>query len=446
MGLADFALDRRSLLAGLGATGLVGRSTVPSGAGGSDGFVRRDGTRFVRDGEPYRYVGANAWYLAWLGSATRYGDRARLARELDRLRAIGVSNVRLLAGAEESPVKNSIKPGFELANGTLNTGLLEGLDLAMAELGKRDMTAVLYLTNFWEWSGGMMSRLYWATGRYKDMNDPADPWPAFPDATSAFYANEAAVTRFFGYVRMLVTRTNSVTGTAYRDDPTLMAWQLANEPRPGASPAVMQTILRAYYEWIDASAALIRSLDPNHLVSLGMEGTIATNGSTEIVARAHRNIDYFTAHVWPLNWGWVDGKNLSGTWDAGMANVIDYIDTHVRFAGKAGKPLVFEEFGFPRDGEFYDPSVPTTFRQRYYRLIYAAAEASLAAGGPVQGTNFWAWSGEARAQHPDHRFHSGDTQYMGDPPHEPQGWYGTFDTDEAMKAVIHEHAIAFATA
>lgn len=445
MALRDFALDRRSLLAGIGAAGLAGGAAVAKDSG--DRFVRREGVRFTRGGRPYRYAGANAWYLAWLGSDTKYGDRARLGRELDRLKAIGVGNVRLLAGAEESPVRNSIKPGFETQDGTLNTALLEGLDRAMAELGKRDMTAVLYLTNNWEWSGGMMSRLYWETGKYKNMNDPADPWPAFPDAASAFYANEPAVKRFFGYVRMLVTRTNSVTGRAYRDDPALMAWQLANEPRPGVSPAVMQAILPAYYKWIDDSAALIRSLDPNHLVSLGLEGTIATGGNTEIVARAHRNIDYMTAHVWPLNWGWVNGKDLAGTWDAGKAKVVDYIDTHVRLAREAGKPLVFEEFGFPRDGELYDPSVPTTFRQRYYRLIYSAAEASLAAGGPVQGTNFWAWNGEARAQHPDHHFVAGvDTQYMGDPPHEPQGWYGNFDSDTEMLAIIRQHAKAFATA
>ena len=440
----DFTLDRRSLLAGIGATSLAGCATLQPG--GSDRFVRREGMGFTRGGRPYRYTGANAWYLAWLGSDTQYGDRARLGRELDRLQRIGVRNVRLLAGAEESPVRNSIRPGFEVQDGTLDTALLEGLDHAMAELGKRDMTAVLYLTNFWEWSGGMMSRLYWETGRYKDMNDPADPWPAFPDAASAFYANPAAVERFSGYVRKLIGRRNSVSGVTYRDDPTLMAWQLANEPRPGVSPAVMQPILPAYYEWIDGSAALIRSLDPNHLVSLGMEGTIATNGNADIVARAHRNIDYMTAHIWPLNWGWVEGKNLAGTWDGGKAKVLAYIDTHVRLAHEADKPLVFEEFGFPRDRELYDPSVATTFRQRYYRLIYGAAEASLAASGPVQGTNFWAWNGEARAQHPDHRFHEGDTQYMGDPPHEPQGWYGNFDSDAEMMTIIRNHANAFATA
>jgi len=90
--------------------------------------------------------------------------------------------------------------------------------------------------------------------------------------------------------------------------------------------------------------------------------------------------------------------------------------------------------------------VPTTFRRRYYRLIYGAAEASLAGGGPVQGTNFWAWNGEARAQHADHRFVAGsDTRYMGDPPHEPQGWYGNFDSDSEMLTIVQEHAKAFAT-
>ena len=76
---------------------------------------------------------------------------------------MGVANLRVLAGAEESPVKNTIKPGFELPDGTLNQALLVGLDHAMAELAKRGMTAVLYLTNFWEWSGGMMTCLFWAT-------------------------------------------------------------------------------------------------------------------------------------------------------------------------------------------------------------------------------------------------------------------------------------------
>ena len=224
-----------------------------------------------------------------------------------------------------------------------------------------------------------------------------------------------------------------------------MAWQLCNEPRPGVSPDVMAHILPAYYKWIDDCAALIRSLDKNHLVSLGMEGTIATNGDTAIVERAHQNIDYTTAHIWPLNWGWVDGKNLAGTWESGKAKVEAYLQTHIDVAARLGKPLVIEEFGFPRDGELYDPAAPTTFREQFYGLIYAAADANRKTGGPVQGTNFWAWNGEARAAHPDHKFKDGDLSYMGDPPHEPQGWYGNFDSDTNMLDVIRNHAKRFSS-
>ena len=440
-------VSRRTLLAGIGAAGLVScKGDLGAATVGTDSFVRREGMRFTRGGEPYRFVGANAWYLAWLGADAQYGDRARLSRELDRLKAMGVTNLRIMASGEEGPVRNSIQPGFVNAAGEHNAALLEGLDHAMAEIGKRGMLAVLCLGNFWEWSGGMMNRLAWATGEWTDMNDPAQPWPAFPDAASKFYSNDQAKAGYYDWVRTVVSRVNSVTGVPYAEDPAIMAWQHANEPRPGGSAEGIEAALPHYYEWIDTTAALIRELDPNHLVSLGHEGTQGANGREDIVVRAHRNIDYTTAHIWPLNWGWVDGKDLEGTWPAGKEKVDDYIATAMRLARDAGKPLTFEEFGFPRDGEFYGPDVPTTFRQRYYRTIYAAAEASLASGGPVQGSNFWAWNGEARAKHPDFRYQNGDNAYMGDPMHEPQGWYGIFDSDAEMIAIVREHARSFATA
>jgi mannan endo-1,4-beta-mannosidase len=434
-------IDRRTVLGALAATAMTGAAAAAPPAG--RGFIQRAGTGFVRDGRPWRHTGANAWYLAWLG-ADPVAGRARLTRELDRLQAMGVTNLRLLAGAEQGPLRASVTPGFVDRDGRPNTELLIGLDHALAEIARRRMTAVLYLTNYWEWSGGMMTRLWYQTGRYLDNNDPAHPWPAFPDAAAQFYGDSAAVSGFFDWVRAVVGRVNTVTGQAYRDDRAIMAWQLCNEPRPGVSPQVMARVLPAYYAWIDASAALIRTLDPNHMVSLGMEGTIASAGREDVVMRAHRSIDYLTAHVWPLNWGWVDGKDLAGTWEAGRVRVDTYLATHIRIAQQLDKPLVIEEFGFPRDGEAYDPQVPTTYRERYYRLIYAAAQHSLDTGGPIAGTNFWAWNGEGRALHADHRWQAGDP-LLGDPPHEPQGWYGNFDSDSAMIALISDHAARFAT-
>lgn len=434
--------DRRTALAGLAggaalfATG--GCAEAPASSGPA--FVRREGLHLMRGDGLYRIAGANMWYAAWLGADAEFGDRARLGRELDRLRALGLDNLRIMAAAEEGPLRNSIKPGFSAPDGTPNEALLAGLDYAVAEIARRGMTAVMCLGNFWEWSGGFGTWLYRVTGEYMDMNDPAHPWPAYPDATGAFYANPEAVDLYRGWVRSIVTRTNSITGGRYIDDPAVMCWQLANEPRPGGSDDAVARRRDAYFQWIDDTAALIRTLDPNHMVSLGHEGTQGANGSEDIVRRAHRNIDYLTAHIWPLNWGWVDGKNLAGTWTEGSAKVRDYLATHLRLANELGKPLVIEEFGFPRDGEVYAPGTPTTFRDRYYGMIHDAVEASWASDGPLMGCDFWAWNGEARAAHADFRFRDGDHAYMGDPPHEPQGWYGLFDTDESTLALVRENA------
>ena len=35
---------------------------------------------------------------------------------------------------------------------------------------------------------------------------------------------------FKDYVKAILTRRNSITGVLYKDDPTIMAWDLANEP------------------------------------------------------------------------------------------------------------------------------------------------------------------------------------------------------------------------
>jgi len=431
---------RRETLTGSAAGALAlaagghAASTAPSPA-----FVTRDRTKLLRGGKPYRITGANLWYAAWLGADADYGDRARLVRELDRLHALGINNLRIMAAAEEGPLRNSIKPGFTRADGSANAALFAGLDFALAEIAARRMTAVIVLSNFWEWSGGLQTLLWRATGSYIDMGDPAHPWPAFADATAKVYANPQAIALYRDHVRSLLARRNSITGIGYAEDPAIMAWQLANEPRPGGSDATIAANRQAYLAWIADTAALIRAGAPQHLVSLGQEGTQATNGEASLVADAHREVDYVTAHIWPLNWSWVKGDDLAGTWPEGRHKVEAYIAAHVAIAEQLGKPLVIEEFGFPRDGEAYAPSATTQFREDYYRLIYGAVEASWAKDGVIAGSNFWAWNGEARASHPDARFHDGDRAYMGDPPHEPQGWYGVFDSDAGMLEVIRKH-------
>lgn len=439
-------VTRRTLI-GTGAT-LAAGLALPAGAEPpSAGFVTRKGTGLFLDGRPYRFAGTNMWYGAWLGAAADFGDRDRLKRELDTLVALGVTNVRLLASAEAGPLKHSVRPAFRGPGSAWNPALLDGLDYCLAEMGKRGMKAVLYLTNFWEWSGGMMTYLSYVNGgRYLDMGDPAHPWPEFPNMTAQFYASKPAVALYHDWIRALVGRTNAVTGTPYRDDPAIMAWQLANEPRPAGDEATARPLLPAFQTWVQGTAKLIKSIDRNHLVSTGSEGLKGTVENADIYLQEHRfpEIDYCTAHIWPLNWSWLNAADIAGTHDGAMARAGEYIDLHTGFAQSLGKPLVIEEFGYPRDGGGYDPQASTRYRDAYYGLIHDAVARSARAGGPIAGSNFWAWNGEGRPVHGDHRFRDGDTAWLGDPPHEPQGWYGVFDSDASTREIVKAHAAALA--
>ena len=429
-------LNRRQLIVCAGA--LAAASALPA-ASSANRIIRRSGMTFTSGGKPYRIAGTNMWYAAYLGAF----NLDRLKRELDRVAALGINNVRILGSSEFSPLKNSVRPTFRNRTPHFNETLLRGLDYALAEMGRRNIRTVLYLTNFWEWSGGMMTYLYWTNGRrYVNMNDPAHPWPEFPDMSSEFYGHAAAVGMFDDYVRAVVGRRNSVTGQLYRDDPTILSWQLANEPRPGGSSAAGRNHMKAYLAWIGGTARLIKSIDPNHMVSTGSEGTMGCIDSEKCVADAHRSpsIDYVNAHIWPQNWSWADPKDLAGTWPTVERNTREYLARQVAIARTLNKPLVIEEFGMPRDGGSFEPGTPTTYKDRFYQLITGAVLDSVRSGGPLQGCNFWGWGGEGRAQHADHHFVRGDTSYLADPPHEPQGWYSVFDTDASTQAVIRNYA------
>lgn len=395
-------------------------------------------------GAPHHVVGANLWCAAYLGADAPFGDRDRLRRELDRLVDVGVTNVRILAASERSPLRSSVDPAFH-ERGVWDQTLLEGLDYALAELGARGQRAVLYLSNFWEWSGGMMTYLYWTNGgTFVDMDDPTQPWPAFPDKSAAFYSVQEAVALYHEAVQVLVQRTNSITGVSYVEDPTLFSWQLANEPRPGVSPDVVERHIDAYCDWIYSTARLIKSLDPHHLVSTGSEGIVGSGNRADYYLRAHdsADIDYLTAHIWPQNWGWIDPDALSDTYPQAERLAKEYLRRHIELAEQLGRPLVIEEFGFPRDEGRFDSEGSTRFRDRFYALIHDTVLESARAGGPLVGSNFWAFGGEGRAVHADFRLRPGESNYLGDPPHEPQGWYSVFETDNSTLEAVRAHAQA----
>jgi mannan endo-1,4-beta-mannosidase len=154
----------RIVLAGLALLLPLAATAAAADHPAQSGFVRVDGTRFTVDGRTYRFAGANFWYGAYLGAPGDTGDRARLRAELDQLKAAGIDNLRVLAMSEASGFKRGVRPAIMSAPGKYDEQLLQGLDYLLAELARRDLKAVLYLNNFWQWSGGMSHYVSWATG------------------------------------------------------------------------------------------------------------------------------------------------------------------------------------------------------------------------------------------------------------------------------------------
>lgn len=395
-------------------------------------YIKVRATQLEYKGKPYYFTGMNLWYGCYMGSDGPTGNRARLRRELDALKSMGVTNLRILGASNLSYIVNSLRPAIQIKPGVYNQHLLDGLDYLLSQMHERKMHAVIFLTNYWEWSGGMAQYNDWANGG-GGVKPSIDGYGPFMDYSATFYKNKKAQSLFYNYIYMLINRKNKYDGYYYRDDPTIMAWELANEPRPGRNA----DLINQWYHWIDSTAHYIHLLDPNHLVTTGSEGTIGTLQDTTYFLKGFKSkyLDYLTFHLWPKNWGWFNAKNISGTYDSTVIKAINYIGLQLHLARELNKPITMEEFGLPRDNEAYDPGTPTTARDNYIRTILGAVYDSSAAGAPIAGTNYWGWGGEGRPQHPDHRWRPGDP-YLGDPPQEPQGLNSIYNNDSSTIAII----------
>ncbi len=426
----------------------------------SHAYVGVDGTRLTLNGQPYRFIGTNLWYGPILASSGQGGDRPRLQRELDSLQAMGVNNLRVLIGSDgERGARTKVEPTLQIAPGVYNDTILDGLDYFMAELDKRGMHATLYFNNAWEWSGGYAFYLEQAQRQAKereintsslsakdkkkalrDIKIERSPlsdevsWQDYCRFYSQFSTNTEAQELFYDYIRFIIGRTNRYTGRPYNEDPAIFSWQICNEPR-----AFSKGTKEVFAEWIARSAALIRSLDPNHLISIGSEGVVGCEGDPDLYRTicSDPNIDILNLHLWPTNWGWGSKTIEKGDLQKSVLKCTEYINSHVAIAKELNKPLVLEEFGYPRDGGQKTLNSSVENRDRFYTFVFAQLLKAVNEQSPLVGVNFWGWAGEAVPSHES--WQPGD-DYTCDPAHEPQGLYSVFASDRSTIDLIRSYA------
>ncbi len=403
---------------------------------------KTDGICHVQDGNfticenPYYYIGTNFWYGPILAADCEGGDYARLTAELDSLKALGIDNLRVLAGGDGLPgVPTRIEPVLQPEPGVYNEELFVGLDRFLVELGKRDMKAVLYLNNSWEWSGGYWQYLEWA-GAGKAVIPSIDGWQYYMATASQFLVNDKAKELFANHVEKVVSRVNSITGKPYKDDPAIFSWQICNEPRCFSN---VDSVRVAFVDWLWDAAAQIRSLDPNHLISTGNEGFFGCEGDLDLYEKIHScpDIDYLTIHIWPYNWNWISDGDVQGGVQTAIDHTERYINMHVELAEKYSKPLVIEEFGYPRDDFQFAKGSPTTGRDTYYSYIFNRIIESKNESGKLAGLNFWSWGGLASQSEENVYWQKGD-DYCGDPAQEQQGLNSVYLSDESTIAILRD--------
>lgn len=291
------------------------------------GFVRVQGTGFVLDGAPFRFLGANVSVV--------HGPREREDYEavLDAVAADGLKVVRLWALGEQPAPGEPYHPLYAFRIG--ESGWVEEsfvhLDRVLAAAKARGLKVIVVLANRWKDYGGIATYLRWG-GAEVPRDALGEP---LSGALTAFFDCVACQSLYREHVARVVGRVNSVTHSAYRDDPTIFAWELINEAS-ATSARDEESLLR----WVKSTAALVRSIDANHLISAGHIG-YHTSRERRVwrAVQSLPEVDFADAHLYPQT-------------DRRVANagqLKQLLDDPIALAAlEIHKPLVFGEFGFAR--------------------------------------------------------------------------------------------------
>lgn len=298
----------------------------PASPASAPNFVRRDGAALTLDGKPYRIAGVNNHYLA-------FGTQEEVTRVLDDAVAMDANVVRTFiqpvigsldgtvptiwnwkseASASDLGTNGVYMMAWDPAAGgmVVNEGPdgLQRIDFVIAEAAKRNLRLILSFIDFWGYTGGAQQMSAWHGGTDKYTFFAQDP------RTRQDYKT---------FVHRVLTRTNTLTGRVYKDDPTILAWDLANEP--DIHPRDLRLA------WTTEMSAYVKSIDSAHLLASGSANMVDPFDDLAIPG-----IDLGTWHGYP------DQAGLSP----------DAFDTLIRrncvVATRAGKPILLEEFGLPR--------------------------------------------------------------------------------------------------
>jgi mannan endo-1,4-beta-mannosidase len=220
------------------------------------GFIERDDAT-LQDAAlvPFRGTGSNVYYLQQLFTyAQQDGDQklaASVAAVLDDLVCLSLPLARLW-GFNDSDDRSAIRRGPH----DFREDGLRGLDQAIWEAKRRGIRLIVPLVNNWADYGGLPAYAAWASKEDGVVHTHDD-----------FFFDERLRSWWKDYVTVLAGRVNTFTGVAYRDEPTILAWEVGNELRCQSCRRSSRLI-----DVVRELADFLRRAFPRHLIADGGEG------------------------------------------------------------------------------------------------------------------------------------------------------------------------------
>jgi mannan endo-1,4-beta-mannosidase len=300
------------------------------------GFVGRDDGALLYDLiTPYRATGTNLYYLQQLLSYAQQdqdpGALRAVGEVLDDLVCLSLPVARIWGfndSKDPSSIRRSPEEGFREEG-------LRGLDQAVWEAKRRGIRLIIPLVNNWSEYGGLPAYATWASEAFGGTYTHDD-----------FFSNPQMRQWWKDYVFMLVNRVNTFTGIAYKDEPAILAWEIANELRCQSCRGTT-----ALPDTVEELATFLKQLAPNQLVSdggdgfdddpslyVGLSNFYAVRGdegaSFSKLARIEA-LDMLSYHFYPRNYGFSTARDTA-LW----------IERHQAIASITGKVAYLGECGF----------------------------------------------------------------------------------------------------
>jgi mannan endo-1,4-beta-mannosidase len=306
----------------------------------SRGFVHAAGTRFILDGEPFRYAGANVAVMY------RDEDRALMPQTLRHAAQLGLKVIRVWANGEGRAEDGVTSIGgdradwprthaFRPAPDEWNEEAFVHLDRVLAEAARNHLRVQLTLSNWWRDTGGVTQYLRWAG--VKDAADDSAPFGVNVERAMEFYKNDVTRRLYREHVEKIVMRRNTVTGVLYRDDPTIFSYELMNEAQAPTGRWAERSA------WVAEMSAYLKSLDANHMIESGSWGyRTAFERRAWLDEQKIKTLDYCDVHNYP--------RDDLDTFVTSPQSLAEFMDNRAAAAFSINKPLVVGEFGMSPEG------------------------------------------------------------------------------------------------